>query len=118
MKRTLLLLPVFTLILFSSSFSGDKIGPRPENLPFIVGNEPLPDVPYYPSQPGMITDSPGEIVGGTQYDYQCNGSAGRRIAIDSQGGIHIAWMNGITYPSLRHVYYNYRDNAGTWLVPG
>ncbi|UCE67282.1 MAG: T9SS type A sorting domain-containing protein [Candidatus Zixiibacteriota bacterium] len=118
MKKTLLFLPVFLLLFFAISLSGDKIGPRPENLPFIVGNEPLPDVPYYPSQPGMITDSPGEIVGRTEYDYQSNGSTGRRIALDSQGGIHVDWMNGITYPSLRHVYYNYRDNNGTWLVPG
>ncbi|UCC80252.1 MAG: T9SS type A sorting domain-containing protein [Candidatus Zixiibacteriota bacterium] len=118
MKKALILMPVFLLFLFAISLSGDKIGPRPENLPFIVGNEPLPDVPYYPSQPGMTTDSPGEVVGGTQYDYQSNGSTGRRIALDSQGGIHIDWMNGITYPSLRHVYYNYKDNAGNWLVPG
>ena len=118
MKKALIFFPVFLLILFGISLSGQKIGPRPENLPFIVGNEPLPDVPYYPSQPGAITDSPGELVGGTQYDYQSNGSAGSRIALDSQGGVHVVWMNGITYPSLRHIYYNYRDNAGGWLAPG
>jgi len=118
MKKTLIFLPVLLLLLFAISLSGEKIGPRPENLPFIVGNEPLPDVPYYPSQPGMTTDSPGIIIGSTQYDYQSNGSTGRRIALDSQGGVHVDWMNGITYPSLRHVYYNYMDNTGTWLVPG
>ncbi len=119
MKRALLVLSILLLIAVNVSYSGEKIGPRIENVPVLIGNEPLPDVPYYPSEPGgLITDSPGIIVGGTQYDYQCNGSTGRRIAIDSQGGVHIAWMNGITYPSLRHVYYNYADNAGTWLAPG
>lgn len=118
MKKALMFLPVFLLLFFAISLSGDRIGPRPENLPFLVGNEPLPDIPYYPSQPGMTTDSPGEVVGGTQYDYQSNGSTGRRVALDSQGCIHVAWMNGITYPSLRHVYYNYKNNAGIWLAPG
>jgi len=118
MKRALLFMPVVIMLLFGISFGGEKIGPRPENQPVFIGNEPLPDLPYYPSQPGMTTDSPGIIVGGTQYDYQSNGSAGRRIAFDSQGGIHIDWMNGVSYPSIRHIYYNYKDNAGTWLAPG
>jgi len=118
MKKALMFLPVFLLVLFAISLSGEKIGPRSENLPYMIGNEPLQNFPFYPSQPGMITDSPGEVIGGTQYDYQSNGSTGRRIALDSQGGVHVDWMNGITYPSLRHVYYNYKNNAGTWLVPG
>lgn len=118
MRGWLLFFPVMLLLLIGNSRAGEKIGTRPENLPFIVGNEPFPDVPYYPSQPGAVTDSPGEIVGTTQYDYQSNGSPGRRIAFDSQGGVHVAWMNAVTYPSLRHVYYNYRDDEGTWLAPG
>lgn len=118
MKRALLFMPVVIMLLFGMAFGGEKIGPRPENQPVFIGNEPLPDLPYIPSQPGMTTDSPGIIVGGTQYDYQSNGSTGRRIAFDSQGGIHIDWMNGVSYPSVRHIYYNYKDNTGSWLAPG
>jgi hypothetical protein len=118
MKQALLFLPVVFMLFFGMTLAGEKIGPRPENQPVFIGNEPLPDLPYYPSQPGATTDSPGIVVGGTQYDYQSNGPSGRRIAFDSQGGIHIDWMNGVTYPSVRHVYYNYADNTGTWLVPG
>jgi len=117
MKKTLLVFIALMLVLAGSAWSADKIGPRLENQKIITGDEPLPDVPYYPSQPGLITDSPGEIVGGTQYDYQSNGSSGRRIAVDSQGGVHFAWMNGTAYPNNREVDYNYVDALGNWLVP-
>ena len=117
MRKTLMILSVLLLLAAVSAYSADKIGPRTENLPFIVGNEPLPEVPYNPSEPGLITDSPGEIVGSTQYDYQTNGSTGSRIVLDSQGGVHFAWMNGTSYPTTREIDYNYVDADDNWLVP-
>jgi hypothetical protein len=65
-----------------------------------------------------ITDSPGEIIGYTEYDYQTNGSSGNRCAADTDGGVHFTWMKGIQYPDLRNVYYNYLHPNGNWLAPG
>ena len=49
----------------------------PKLLKALTGNEPLPNVPFYPYQPGTITDM--EVVGTTVYDYQTNGSSGNRV---------------------------------------
>jgi hypothetical protein len=112
----------FTLILMqyvisvSIGIAGDRMGPRPENLPLRTGEEQLEDAHYVPSIPQVIT-SPGIMVGTTQYDYQSNGSSGNRCAVDSDGGIHITWMNGISYPDERDVFYNYIDNNGNSLGP-
>ena len=81
----------------------------------VDGGDPLPDMPVIPYTPNVLTDSPGEIVGTTQYDYQTNGSTGRRIAVDSQGGVHFAWMNAPSYPSSREVSYNYVSPDNNWL---
>ena len=48
------------------------------------GNERIQYLPYNPSPPGAITDSPGDIIGWTQFDLQSIGSAGRRIALDDE----------------------------------
>jgi len=82
------------------------------------------DQPYtsgqgIPYQPGTILDSPGELVGTSHYDYQTNGSTGNRIAVDDLGGVHVVWMNGIDFwEGDRWVYYNFRDETGTWAWPG
>lgn len=34
------------------------------------------------------------LAGRTFYDYQTNGSVGKMIALDSENGIHITWMDG------------------------
>jgi len=102
------------------AMAADKIGPRIENQTILVGNEPLPSGIAIPYVPGMTTDSPGIVVGTTEYDYQSNGSSGHRTALDSQGGVHFVWMKGSggTFPSpQRAVYFNYVDNLGNWLVP-
>jgi hypothetical protein len=104
------------LISVSIVIAGDKVGPRPENLPFFSGEEKLGDAFYEPSMPQVIT-SPGILVGMTQYDYQTSGSTGSRCVVDSDGGIHITWMNGISYPNERGVFYNYKDSNGNWLGP-
>ena len=71
------------------------------------GIERIPYLPYNPSPPGMITDSPGDIIGWTQFDLQSIGSAGRRMALDDQEGVHFAWTKGINSPDFRHAYFNY-----------
>ncbi len=69
--------------------------------------------------PPTITDSPGEIVGETSYEYQTNGSTGNRIAVDELGGIHVSWTRGMTEASRpRYVYYNFRESGGDWSQDG
>ncbi len=87
-----------------------------KNYPALTGDELLPDVPYYPTTPGLVTDSPGELVGYTQYDFQTNGSTGNRVAIDNLGSVHVAWMKGMPYPAQRRVYFNCKTSTG-WIYP-
>lgn len=86
----------------------------PARQAILTGDEPLPDVAYYPGG-NIATDA--ELVGYTQYDYQSNGSTGHRIVVDSQGNIHIAWMKGMPYPSVRRIYFNCKTSTG-WTSPG
>jgi hypothetical protein len=118
MAKRILFWSVLAMVMLAltGAYAGDKVAPRVEHK-FISGYEPFPDMNYEPAMPGLRTDSPGEIVGTTQYDYQTNGSSGNRAAVDDQGGVHFVWMNGISYPSQRAVYFNYVDNAGNWLAP-
>ncbi|MCP4580448.1 MAG: T9SS type A sorting domain-containing protein [candidate division Zixibacteria bacterium] len=86
----------------------------------IKGDEPLPQTNHYPYNPGMITDSPGDIVGYTYYDYQTNGSSGDRMALVEDGSKMFAWMMlpGWPYPGTpRHVYYNWADPDGIYSWP-
>lgn len=121
MSKKVFLLSVLVIAAFvTSAVAADVIGPRIENQKLLTGDETLPNVSGVPSNPSLITDSPGTVVGTTEYDYQSNGSSGNRMALDSQGGKHFAWMNGSGGsfpPTQRSVYFNYVDNAGNWLVP-
>jgi hypothetical protein len=83
----------------------------------LTGDEIAPDAPYFPSHPGAIAVSPGDTTGFTQYDYQSNGSTGTRVAVDAVGNVHVAWMNGNPYPSVRRIYYNCLTSSG-WVFPG
>ena len=82
----------------------------------VTGEELIPIAPYHPSTPGLIASSPGDTVGFTQYDYQSNSCAGRRVAVDVAGGVHVAWMNGNPFPSIRQIYYNCLTPSG-WMWP-
>jgi len=55
-----------------------------------------------------------EVIGYTWYDYQHNGSIGKMIARDSDGGTHFVWMEGYgrELGSERHVVYNFIDEEG------
>jgi hypothetical protein len=110
-----LLIAIFVFVLPDFAYAAERIVRVDQPAAIVDGNEPLPRAPYYPSAPGMITQSPGEVVGTTQYDYQTNGSTGNRVALDSQGGRQFAWMNGIDFNGgLRTVYFNYCDASGNW----
>jgi hypothetical protein len=109
MTRKALVFSIIAIILgyagMAFSVTMEKTMPIPPKQAIIGDDQPLPELPYYPST-NLITDSPGVLMGETQYDYQSNGSSGHRIVLDSQGGIHVAWMKGMPYPSTRHIFYN------------
>ncbi len=117
LKKILFLVIAASLLVSAVAYSADVLKQSATNgisapmtkSPLLKGDEPLPDLQYYPSVPSLLTTSPGDTVGYTQYDYQSNGSSGNRIALDSQGGIHFAWMWSNSYPAPRKVYYNYKD---------
>jgi hypothetical protein len=117
-RITILLVAVLLMAFVSGAFAGDlakfKVMPKKQKL--IRGDEPLPDAPFYPSYPGLLTASPGDTVGYTQYDYQTNGSTGNRIVVDHTSNIHVSWMKGMPYPSVRHIYYNCKTPSG-WIYP-
>ena len=118
--RKILLLTVLALA-FGVTFvmAGNVNGPRIENHVLLTGEEPLEGIAI-PWNPDLITDSPGIVIGTTEYDYQTNGSTGNRAVTDAQGGTHFVWMKGSGGsfpPSQRAVYFNYVDNMGNWLVP-
>jgi len=119
MAKKILFWSVLAMVMLAltTAYAGNKLAPIPGNYRMITGFEPYPDMNYEPAMPGLTTDSPGEVVGTTQYDYQSNGSSGNRAAVDLLGGVHFIWMNGISYPSQRAVYFNYVDNSGNWLSP-
>ncbi len=109
----LALVAVFT----ASSIAGNLKGPMQVEV-LIRGDEPIPNVTSYPVPGGLITNSPGDTVGFTEYDYQCNGSTGNRVVADNAGGVHFAWMKGIDIepPGVgqREVWFNYKGGTG-WL---
>jgi len=118
MKKALLLL-MFLCVLMPlwSAYSFEPTSEVSPNQRALTGDEPIQYIPYMPTRPGMITDSPGEIVGYTQYDFQSNGSTGTRIVVDAAGGKHFVWTWTMPYPAPRHIYYNYVDAVGNWLAP-
>ncbi len=47
-------------------------------------------------------------AGNTWYDYQTNGSIGKLIEVDPEGGVHVTWMDGFDMnQAVRHQKYNY-----------
>jgi hypothetical protein len=88
------------------------------NYKQITGEEAIPVQNVIPYTPGVITESPGDIVGYTVYDYQSNGSSGNRVALCDDGSKYFAWMNLYAWPypgNPRHVYYNWIDPSGAWF---
>ena len=111
MTKRLLFLSILLVLtaLAGSVFATDLVRMQPmSDKPLrLTGAETTPAiVPYYPSAPGLICQSPGDTMGYTQYDYQTNGSTGRRIVIDSQGGMHFDWMWSDQFGVTRNINYN------------
>ena len=131
MKKIFVLAAMLTLVAFVLAFAANdriasskgfsasvtKVAPV-KKTPLIRGDEDFSGMPYAPTNPGLITASPGDTLGYTQYDYQTNGSSGNRIVLDSHGGLHVCWMNGVVYPSERKIYFNYVDPTGAIGWPG
>jgi len=116
------------LVLVLATFAGQAIASKITKLTIEEGmqREKLADPfdqPYtsgqgIPLQPGLVLESPGYSVGTTHYDYQTNCSTGNRVMKDGTDGIHVCWMNGIDFwTGNRWVYYNFRDETGSWAWP-
>jgi len=120
MKRRIMVLLVAAFLMMSISTvmaaEVSKVMPMPPKQQIIRGDEVVPEAHYYPTPPGLLTVSPGDTVGTTQYDYQTNGSTGTRVVVDGQSNIHVSWMKGMPYPTTRHVYYNCKTPIG-WEFP-
>ncbi len=73
---------------------------------------------YYPPP---VDEPLGEVfmLGTTWYDIQHNSTCGRQAHVDSEGWIHVVWMNGIDNGATqRHIFYQIIDPAGNILFPG
>lgn len=121
MTKKLLMIIALAVIFIAGSAAAElsKTMPKVE-YPLIRGDEVLNIDEYIPYDPGVITDSPGAIVGYSFYDYQTNGSSGNRVAICDDGSIYFSWMKlfGWPYPPApRHVFYNWIDTEGNWFSP-
>ncbi|MCP4583469.1 MAG: hypothetical protein GY839_17815, partial [candidate division Zixibacteria bacterium] len=118
MKKEVYLLLLIFLIVFLSIPASAKVRKvsieEAQKIETITLDEKLnydgpPAVPYSGND---ILESPGIIVGTTNYDQQTNGSSGNRIAIHDCGK-HICWMNGVdVWQGNRWIYYNYVDPDG------
>jgi hypothetical protein len=121
MKKLLFWSVMALVVVFATSaIAGNLKGPMQAEV-LIRGDEPIPNVTTYPVPGGLITNSPGDTVGFTEYDYQCNGATGNRVVADNVGGAHFAWMKGIDIEpggaGSREVWFNYTDGI-IWLNSG
>ncbi len=83
---------------------------RFRSAPFIES-----DRPYEPRRDDIMGDV--TRAGDTWYDYQSNGCIGKMIAYDTDGGIHVTWMDGYDAENAtRHQKYNFlEDIERPWL---
>ena len=111
--RTVVLVLLLTPLLFGLAMA-DKLQP-PQNPIAFDGRNIQNDEVGTPVGPGLISNSPGEVVGTSFYAYQTNGSTGNRISVDTSGRVHISWTKGTAAGGRpRYVYYNARNPEG-WL---
>ncbi len=80
----------------------------------VLPGEPMPffQVHRGPAPQPHRDDILGEQfqAGDTWYDYQSNGTVGKMIAVDPDGGVHITWMDGFSEDlahGTRYQKYNY-----------
>lgn len=109
------------LVVFSSLFAGDIT----ENETFEIGDVSKRELSSSRVIPRLSRTAPerdnilGErfIAGDTWYDFQTNGSLGKMIELDAEGGIHITWMDGYDdslETGVRHQKYNYFNAEDNW----
>lgn len=123
MRRLFLASLVLLTVIAVTSFADDA--KLRDGVP-LYSNPFMPERPvvYSHSFAPMDVDStpPFEVfhglpvytVGVTYYDMQHNATKGRNIAVDPEGGVHIAWMNALDESfSNRRVYYNYKHPDST-----
>lgn len=108
MRRTLLVL-FLSLAVASLATAGKSI--KITDLPRVDDGTRGNYISGIPLPMPLITDSPGEIIGVTSYEYQSNGSIGNKIAVDQLGGIHVVWTKGVNGNRPRYVYYNFRSEV-------
>ena len=68
--------------------------------------------------PYLTDDIIGEnwVLGTSWYDIQHNTTCGRQIHKDTEGYIHVVWMNGLQALAIdRHIYYQLVDPAGNMI---
>ena len=112
MRKTLLVLFLSIALVSLASASDLKKAAEPvaDDGTRSYNNGPVTPLPL-----PMTSDSPGEVIGATSYEYQSNGSIGDKIMVDDFGGIHAVWTKGIGGSRPRYVYYNFRSEAdSTW----
>jgi hypothetical protein len=82
---------------------------------------PIPGVreTLSPTTSAYLTE--GYQAGITTHDYQSNGAMGNRIAVDSDGDVHVAWMQSEEKSppfSDRSIYYNvWKKSSGDFIWP-
>ena len=103
-----------SLVLAYAPSQGDYKG-KPMTPERIIGPRDLPSpdgfAPAY--KPYEPTDPIGDvfIFGNTWYDTQHNGTCGRQLNVESNGWVHLTWMNGLNSgASQRHIYYQLMDS--------
>jgi hypothetical protein len=71
-----------------------------------------------PGLPWKMASSPGDTLGWTLNEQQTVGSAGRRVAVDGDEGVHACWQGTTSDPDESGVYFEYRDPMRNWHWPG
>lgn len=106
------------LILTAPVYAGTVSNKTAINRQAIRGDEETPNVPYSPTEPGLIAQSPGDTAGTTHYDYQANGSVGNRIAVDGAGTTQMIWMKSPgAIGGVRNIWFNCWSASG-FSFPG
>lgn len=135
MQKTLFALALIVLTAGLLWSAEDALNPRLGGIHLPINGTP-PRVDYSHSFSPMEIDSippfpeyhgfPLYIAGDTYYDMQHNSTKGRNIAVDPQGGVHVAWMDGTTPTyTYRRSKYNYfhidsvtgGDPSTGWVCP-
>ncbi|MDP3025620.1 MAG: dockerin type I repeat-containing protein [candidate division Zixibacteria bacterium] len=131
MSKRVLVLAICFLLFTGLSVFGAKKPAVEKTTPAL---EMRQDLQYPPAEnivsQYLLTPAPklfypftGDTVGETQWDFWHNDYQRRQIAVDSLGNLHFVWRWRIWDDIAEswgtpYLYYNYRDNDGSWLAAG